>query len=135
MGVGMVEMGRVLRMLSVIMAVSFIASAGPNGIARADGLEAGDGADLASSTPSSKASAGSMRDVLSNMRWGVGLAGASYPHYPGADQDDQVVLPIPYLEYYGTYFQIDNDGLAAHLFKNDRVALDVSVNGALPVDS
>lgn len=131
MGVGMVEMGRVFRILSVIMAVSFIASAGPSGVARADGLETGDGVDLASSTPG----AGSMRDVLSNMRWGVGLAGASYPHYPGADQDDQLVLPIPYLEYYGTYFQIDNDGLAAHLFRNDRVALDVSVNGALPVDS
>lgn len=75
------------------------------------------------------------QDFVHHLQWGLGVAGASYPHYPGADQTDQLVLPVPYLEYYGEQFQIDDDGLAAHIFDSDRVRLDLSVNGALPVDS
>ncbi len=77
----------------------------------------------------------SARNFMQKLSWGIGAAGGSYPHYPGADQRDSMVLPVPYLEYYGDQFQIDDKGLAAHIFDGETVRLDLSVNGALPVDS
>lgn len=124
-------LGQFLRTQRVFIVILSISLSLQSGAVLADGLEIGHATTAARST----SGAAGVLDVLSNIRWGVGLAGANYPHYPGSDQNDHVILPIPYVEYYGTYFQIDNDGLAAHLIKSDRVALDVSVNAAVPVDS
>lgn len=64
---------------------------------------------------------------------GLGLAAGIYPHYPGSDQNDNLFIPFFYPEYYGENIRLDTDGLAANLFDSDRVNLDFSLNGSLPV--
>jgi len=76
-----------------------------------------------------------MARVLKQSRFGVGLAGLSFPHYPGSKHSSNRVIPIPYLEYYGDALSVDDKGLKAKIFVGENWQLGVSVNGALPVDS
>ena len=66
---------------------------------------------------------------------GAGLVAFHQPHYLGAEQNRSLVLPIPYLIYRGERFRADRSGLRGILFDNDRLELDVSFSGSLPVDS
>lgn len=66
---------------------------------------------------------------------GVGIAAIDYPHYPGSPQTDTFVSPFPYLEYEGDWLSIDRDGIQANLFEDDRLTLDISVSGSLPVNN
>lgn len=66
---------------------------------------------------------------------GAGLVGFHQPHYLGSDQTRNIALPIPYLIYRGERFRADRSGLRGILFDNQRLELDVSFSGSLPVDS
>jgi outer membrane scaffolding protein for murein synthesis (MipA/OmpV family) len=70
-----------------------------------------------------------------SLKLGLGLGSVSYPHYPGSEQSDTLTAPVPYIEYRGEYIQIDDDGFAAHLLRSQKINLDFSISGALPVDS
>lgn len=69
--------------------------------------------------------------------WEIGLGGAalSTPAYPGADQRETRVLVFPNVVYRGQVLRADRSGIAARLFRSDRVELDVGFAGALPSDS
>lgn len=68
-------------------------------------------------------------------RWevGLGLGVLSVPFYRGADTGRTYILPVPYVVYRGTYLQMDEEGLRGQLFTSDRLKLDVSVAGGVPV--
>jgi outer membrane protein len=66
---------------------------------------------------------------------GIGVFPSTYPAYRGSDDQQYYLLPFPYLVYRGEYLKIDRDGMRARLFDTDRVEINISVNGAIPVKS
>jgi outer membrane protein len=66
---------------------------------------------------------------------GLGVAGLSLPDYRGSDQRQLRALPLPYLVYRGERLKADREGLRAELFDSDRVELNLSASGSLPVNS
>lgn len=64
---------------------------------------------------------------------GVGVAGLNVPFYRGADQDKSHVLPLPYVIYRGERLKIDKSGIRGNIFSSDRVVLDFSLAGGVPV--
>lgn len=64
---------------------------------------------------------------------GLGVAGLYLPDYRGADQARGYALPFPVVVYRGERVRADREGLRGRLFDTDRVELDVSLGGALPV--
>jgi len=66
---------------------------------------------------------------------GAGAAVISFPDYRGSNEQRQYLLPLPYLVYRGEVLQVDRDKVRGLLFKRDRVELDVSVNGSVPIRS
>lgn len=70
-------------------------------------------------------------------RWelGMGLGGVSLPEYRGSDQQKNYLLPIPYVVYRGERFVMDRRGMRGLLFASESVALDISGDFGVPVDS
>jgi len=66
---------------------------------------------------------------------GVGVAGLSFPDYRGSDQARSYVLPLPYFIYRGRRLRVDRRGVRGLLFSSPRFVLDLSMDGAVPVDS
>lgn len=66
---------------------------------------------------------------------GLGAAGLYLPDYRGADQARGYALPFPVVVYRGERVRADRDGLRGRLFDTDRIELDLSLGGALPVRS
>lgn len=66
---------------------------------------------------------------------GAGLTGLSLPNYRGSDERQTLVLPIPYLIYRGEVLRADRDGVRGRLFDGERLQLNISLNGSIPVDS
>lgn len=66
---------------------------------------------------------------------GAGVALIDFPDYRGSDERTRFVLPVPYFVYRGKYLKIDREKVRGLLFKTDRVELNVSLNGSVPVDS
>jgi len=57
------------------------------------------------------------------------------PDYCGSDESRHYLLPLPYIVYRGDILRIDRDGIYGRLFETDRVKLDISFDGGVPVDS
>lgn len=66
---------------------------------------------------------------------GAGVAALSLPNYRGSDARQTLVLPLPYLIYRGEVLRADREGLRCLLFDGERVQINVSLNGSIPVDS
>lgn len=66
---------------------------------------------------------------------GLGAGGASLPEYRGSDEQKSYLLPIPYLVYRGERFVMDRRGMRGLLFASESVALDLSADFGVPVDS
>jgi len=66
---------------------------------------------------------------------GVGVAALSFPHYRGSDERRSWVLPYPYIVYRGDRLQVEEGRMRGIFYRSDRVELDVSLNGSVPVDS
>lgn len=67
--------------------------------------------------------------------FGMGLAGLNFPHYRGSQNQQNYLLPFPYFVYRGERLKADRDGLRGILFQSKRILLDISMDGAVPVDS
>jgi outer membrane protein len=65
---------------------------------------------------------------------GAGIGVTVLPHYRGSDQSKTWVLPVPYLDYRGDLFKVDDRRPRGTLFGSDRVELELSLNGSPPVD-
>jgi outer membrane scaffolding protein for murein synthesis (MipA/OmpV family) len=66
---------------------------------------------------------------------GLGAAALRILDYRGSDQSYNYVLPYPYVIYRGGILRIDKETVSGRLFKTDRLFLDISLFGTLPVDS
>lgn len=66
---------------------------------------------------------------------GIGLGGMRFPDYRGAEQSQSYLLPYPMLIYRGEQLKVDDKGLRGLLFDSERVVVDISLDGAVPVDS
>jgi len=66
---------------------------------------------------------------------GLGVAVIDFPDYRGSDERQTFVLPLPYLVYRGEVFQSDRDGARSKFFRSERLELDISLNGSIPVSS
>lgn len=66
---------------------------------------------------------------------GAGIAAISFPDYRGSNERQLWVLPFPYLVYRGEYLQADERRMRGRFYRTDRLELDVSINGSVPVDS
>lgn len=69
--------------------------------------------------------------------WELGIGGGFLlmPDYRGSDKTRAYVLPFPYAVYRGGIFRMEDQRIAARIFKNDRVTVDASGYGAVPVRS
>jgi len=69
--------------------------------------------------------------------WEAGLGGGFLymPDYRGADESRKYAFPFPYIIYRGETLKIDRESIRGLLFKTDRLKLDFSLNGSVPVDS
>ncbi|MGB1580716.1 MAG: MipA/OmpV family protein [Nevskiales bacterium] len=66
---------------------------------------------------------------------GAGIGVLDFPDYRGSDERSSYVLPIPYVVYRGEIFKVDRDSIRGELFESQRLDLDISLNGSIPVDS
>jgi len=81
------------------------------------------------------AASGARAEQLPLWEAGVGAVALGFPDYRGSDERQFWLLPFPYLVYRGEFLQADERRLRGLFFKTDRLELDVSVNGSVPVDS
>src|SRR3989338_5696009 len=66
---------------------------------------------------------------------GAGVAAIDFPEYRGSNVRTSYLLPIPYLVYRGDFLKIDRARVRGQLFHSDKVELDISVNGSVPVSN
>jgi outer membrane protein len=66
---------------------------------------------------------------------GAGLALLRLPDYRGSDESRFYLLPFPYIIYRGDILKVDRERISGRIFKTDRILLDISIFGSVPVDS
>ena len=66
-------------------------------------------------------------------QFGLGAGVISAPHYRGSKSVEEIYLPIPYVIYRGDFLKVDRDGIRSELFDSDRLRLDISLAGNIPV--
>lgn len=66
---------------------------------------------------------------------GAGVAPVTFPAYRGADEQRSFTFPIPYLVYRGDRLRVDRGGARGMLWDSPSVEIDLSFDGAIPVDS
>jgi MipA family protein len=71
--------------------------------------------------------------TLSWWEVGVGMGALVLPYYRGADSGRTFLAPIPYLQYHSESLRVDEDGIRSYLFRSDRVKLNFSIAGSVPV--
>ena len=69
--------------------------------------------------------------------WEVGLGGSALlmPDYRGSEEYRWYPLPYPYVVYRGEFLKIDQEEISGRLFKTNRLLLNLSFHGSVPVDS
>lgn len=70
-------------------------------------------------------------------RWelGVGVAPLTVPAYPGASEQRYFLFPLPIVIYRSDWLRVDRDGATGFLWNSDRAELDISFDGAVPVEA
>jgi len=66
---------------------------------------------------------------------GVGVACMYIPDYRGSEEGRVYALPFPYLVYRGDFLRVDKERVSGRIFETDRLLLDVSFYGGVPVKS
>lgn len=66
---------------------------------------------------------------------GAGLALIQMPDYRGSNESRFYPLPYPHVVYRGDILKIDENRISGQIFKTDRVLLDFSIFGSVPVNS
>lgn len=64
---------------------------------------------------------------------GVGFAALLLPDYRGSNEYRFYPLPYPYFIYRGDVLRVDENKISGRIFKTDRILLDVSIYGYVPV--
>jgi len=66
---------------------------------------------------------------------GAGVALLRMPDYRGSDESRFYLLPYPYLIYRGDFLKVEEEHISGRIFKTDRILMDVSLFGNVPVRS
>lgn len=66
---------------------------------------------------------------------GAGFTVLDFPDYRGSDERTTYVLPIPYGIYRGKLLKADRDRIRGLFLETDRVNMQLSIRGSVPVDS
>jgi len=66
---------------------------------------------------------------------GMGVGLLYMPDYRGSDESSFYALPYPYFVYRGDIIKVDRQKISGKVFKTDRILLDVSIYGSVPVKS
>lgn len=66
---------------------------------------------------------------------GAGVTVLQFPDYRGSDESRTWVLPFPYLVYRGEFLQADERRIRGLFFRTERLELDTSLGGTVPVKS
>jgi outer membrane protein len=66
---------------------------------------------------------------------GIGFSALLLPDYRGSDEYRVYPLPYPHFIYRGDVLRVDENKISGQIFKTDRILLDVSIYGYLPVKS
>lgn len=76
-------------------------------------------------------------DSTAESRWslGIGVGFYSIPDYPGAEHTNNILAPIPYLEYKGPRLTLSNGRISSLLFNSEKIVIDISADGTPPVKS
>jgi outer membrane protein len=74
-------------------------------------------------------------DELPLWEAGLGFTGLSLPDYRGSNEQRDYLLPLPYIVYRGDIFKLDRKGMRGLLFQSDRLELNISADGGVPVRS
>jgi MipA family protein len=74
-------------------------------------------------------------DVLPLWELGAGVGVIDFPDYRGSNERSTYVLPIPYVVYRGDILQVDREKVRGLFARNERLELDASVSGSIPVKS
>ncbi|MCB1888545.1 MAG: MipA/OmpV family protein [Rhodocyclaceae bacterium] len=67
--------------------------------------------------------------------FGLGVGAVSFPDYRGSDERQTYLLPTPYVVYRGEFLRSDRKGLRGVFFDSERLELNLSLSGSVPVDS
>lgn len=80
---------------------------------------------------------GNSRADATEPRWeaGIGIAPISFPAYRGSRRQVSHVFPIPYFVYRSDRLRVDREGARGLLIDRPRFEIDISIDGAIPVDS
>jgi outer membrane scaffolding protein for murein synthesis (MipA/OmpV family) len=81
------------------------------------------------------ATAGARAEQLPLWEAGVGAAALSFPDYRGSNERQFWLLPFPYIVYRGEFLQADERRTRGLFYKTERLEIDISINGSVPVDS
>ena len=65
---------------------------------------------------------------------GAGIGAFDYLLYPGAVESKRFILPVPYFTFRSPRFEVDR-GFRSFLYDSNEVAIDISADFGLPVDS
>ena len=66
---------------------------------------------------------------------GLGFTGLSIPDYRGSNEQRDYLFPLPYIVYRGDILKLDRKGMRGLLFQSDRLELNISADGGVPVRS
>jgi len=78
---------------------------------------------------------GARAELQPEWEFGMGVGAVDFPIYRGAEERRTYVLPTPYVQYRGKFLRVERERVRGLLFRHDRVELDISVNGSVPVKS
>jgi outer membrane scaffolding protein for murein synthesis (MipA/OmpV family) len=66
---------------------------------------------------------------------GAGIGYLSIPDYRGSDEHTEYTFPYPYVVYRGERLRVGDGRVRGLLFDSETTTLDISINGAVPVNS
>jgi outer membrane protein len=66
---------------------------------------------------------------------GFGFTGLSLPDYRGSNEQRDYLFPLPYVVYRGEILKLDRKGMRGLLFQSNRLELNISADGGVPVRS
>lgn len=66
---------------------------------------------------------------------GLGIGMVNFPAWRGANTSSNFVAPLPYVAWRGERLRADRDGARGLLVDRPRLEIDISFDGAVPVDS
>lgn len=66
---------------------------------------------------------------------GIGAFNAYVPHYIGADQSQNYIVPLPYVRYRSDKLQVNRNNAVGYLWQQNQWHLSLSATGSIAIDS